>query len=254
VGLAAAVAADAVNAAARAVAAGGFHSFWLNNPPGASALSMLGRLGPVVDELWLGVGVIPLTHHSPEQIAADARQSNVPLDRLYLGVGTGGAGYDTVALALPELRGALDCTLVVGALGPRMCRLAGAQADGVLLNWLTPDWARRSLDWVREGAEQAGRDLPRVMAYVRVALGDGATARLRKESANYEGIPAYARHFQRMGVSAFNASISGKTEASLQEQLARWDGVVDEVVVRAIAENDTAHEIVELVEAVRPGS
>ncbi len=60
---------------------------------------------------------------------------SVPLDRLYLGVGSGsGPGaMERVAQGIRALQSELDCCLVVAALGPRMCRLAGAEADGVLI-------------------------------------------------------------------------------------------------------------------------
>ena len=38
----------------------GYSSFWLNNPPGAHALSVLGEVAPLCPSLDLGVGVIPL--------------------------------------------------------------------------------------------------------------------------------------------------------------------------------------------------
>ena len=40
------------------------------------------------------------------------------------------------------------------------CRLGGAIADGVLLNWMLPDDAARAREWVREGAAQRGRPAP----------------------------------------------------------------------------------------------
>ena len=36
-----------------------------------------------------------------------------------------------------------------------MCHLAGEVADGVLLNWLTPEHVVRSAEWVRAGAQAA---------------------------------------------------------------------------------------------------
>ncbi len=62
-----------------------------------------------------------------------------------------------------------------------MCRLAGEVADGVLFNWLTPEYARESAERVREGAAAARRPAPRLYAYVRVALGPGAADRLQEE-------------------------------------------------------------------------
>src|SRR5947209_9295746 len=188
IGLAVTAPRETIEAACGQAEEQGFHSFWLNNPPRTDALAVLGRLAPRA-RTWLGVGVIPLANLPPETIAASAREHFLGLERLYLGIGSGAGGIRGVEAGLRVLREQLDCTLVVAALGPRMCRLGGAEADGVLLNWLTPDHARRSIDWIREGAEQRGRPAPRVMAYVRVALRAEAAERLRVEAEPYEAVP-----------------------------------------------------------------
>jgi alkanesulfonate monooxygenase SsuD/methylene tetrahydromethanopterin reductase-like flavin-dependent oxidoreductase (luciferase family) len=133
-----------------------------------------------------------------------------------------------------------------------MCRLGGSEADGVLLNWLTPQWARRSIEWVREGAEKAGRPMPRTMAYVRAARGPEAIARLQGEAAVYEAIPHYSAHFARMGTPAVGTAVTGETPEEIQRGLAAWDGVVDEVIVRAVAASDAVEAVLDLVEAARP--
>jgi alkanesulfonate monooxygenase SsuD/methylene tetrahydromethanopterin reductase-like flavin-dependent oxidoreductase (luciferase family) len=253
-GLAAAVPQDVIVAAAAAVQERGYHSFWLNNPPGADALPPLGAVAARVAALWLGVGVIPLASRGPEEIVRGVRQHDLPLDRIYLGIGSGGGpgGVERVARGIEVIRSGLDCPLVIGALGPKMCRLAGARGDGVLLNWLTPQFARRATAWVREGAEGAGRPRPRLLAYVRVALGDAALSRLRREAASYEAIPQYAAHFARMGASGLDTAVAGGTAAELQEGLAAWNGVVDEVVVRAITASDTLGDVRALLDAAAP--
>jgi alkanesulfonate monooxygenase SsuD/methylene tetrahydromethanopterin reductase-like flavin-dependent oxidoreductase (luciferase family) len=71
----------------------GYASFWLNNPPRLRTLDVLGGIAPVATRIRLGVGVIPLTDHRPGDIVRQVRQNAIPLDRLYLGVGSGsGAG------------------------------------------------------------------------------------------------------------------------------------------------------------------
>lgn len=253
-GLAVAIPKDVVLAAGTVVEESGYNSFWLNNPPGADALSVLGEVAPLTPSLQLGVGVIPLTGLDPEQIAVNVQRANVPVDRLYLGIGSGAGpgGRQRVEAGIQRLRTGYHGHLVVAALGPKMCRLAGAEADGVLFNWLTPDFAARSIAWVRDGADEAGRTLPRLFAYVRVGLGADAIARLRTEAATYESYPAYAAHFKRMGVSAMDTTIAARTPEDIQSALAAWDGLVDETVVRAITAHDTSDEVLELVAAARP--
>lgn len=255
-GLAVAIPREVILAAAGAVARSGYSSFWLNNPPGSDALAVLGEVAPLAPSIQLGVGVIPFSGYTPEQIATSVQRAAVPVDRLYLGVGSGAGpnGFARVEEGLRALRAQFHGRIVVAALGPKMCRLAGAAADGVLFNWLTPGYAQRSLAWVREGAEGAGRDVPRSMAYVRVGLSGGAIERLRKEAATYGSYPAYAAHFDRMGTRAMDTTIAAATPEDLTHGLASWDGLVDEVVVRAVAERDTTEDVLQLIEAARPAA
>jgi alkanesulfonate monooxygenase SsuD/methylene tetrahydromethanopterin reductase-like flavin-dependent oxidoreductase (luciferase family) len=253
-GLAATVAEEVILDTARAVEQRGFHSFWLNNPPGSDALRTLGSVATRSSEIWLGVGVIPLTHVRPKDIATHVQGHALPLDRFYLGIGSGAGpgGVSRVSEGIRELRAVLDAYIVVAAMGPRMCRLAGEQADGVLFNWLTSRYAGQSAALVREAAAKAGRPAPRLMAYVRMALGQEAITRLEREAANYEGMSHYARHFARMGVSARETAIAGSTPDEIQRGLSSWNGIVDEVVVRAITAHDTSDQLIDLVEAARP--
>lgn len=253
-GLAVAIPEEVVLAAAASVQQSGYRSFWLNNPPGTDALAMLERVASTARSLQLGVGVIPLSSRSPEQIEADVRRVTIPRERLYLGVGsgTGSAGVQRVEAGIRALRSSFEGQIVVAALGPKMCRLAGAVADGVLFNWLTPEFAAQATSWVREGAQQAGRELPRSIAYVRAGLGEEAIARLRLEAATYQSYPAYAAHFRRMGTGAMDTTIAATTPQDIRSALAAWDGLVDDVVVRAITAHDTTEEVLGLIEAARP--
>lgn len=255
-GLPAAMPLDVITGAASTVQNSGYHSFWLNNPPQADALVTLGRVAPQVPGLWLGVGVIPLSAQDPVQIVQGVRDNDLPLDRFYLGIGSGSGrgGVDRVAQGVGVIRSSLHCQIVIAALGPRMCRLAGTVADAVLFNWLTPEYAVTSIQWVRESARESGRPVPRLMAYVRAALGDDAIRRLESEAQTYERIPAYADHFQRMGVAAMGTAITGSAPEDIQRGLSAWDGVIDEVVVRAVAASDTVEDVTRLVEAAAPNS
>ena len=134
--------------------------------------------------------MIPLHTRGPEDIAEGVRRQALPLDRLLLGVGSPNpASLQRVRDGIAVLRGQFQTRLVVAALGPKMCRLAGEVADGVLFNWLTPEYARRAGEWVREGAKAAGRATPKLYGYVRVAMGPAAHDRLQQEGGRYAGIP-----------------------------------------------------------------
>jgi alkanesulfonate monooxygenase SsuD/methylene tetrahydromethanopterin reductase-like flavin-dependent oxidoreductase (luciferase family) len=157
-----------------------------------------------------------------------------------------------VRAGIRALRAELRARLVVAALGPRMCHLAGEVADGVLLNWLTPEHARTSADWVRAGAAAAGRPAPRLAAYVRVALGAAGAARLEEEGRRYAAIPAYAAHFARMGVPPVTTGVAAATGAAVAPALGRWEPVMDDVVVRALTGHDTVDETLAVLRAARP--
>jgi alkanesulfonate monooxygenase SsuD/methylene tetrahydromethanopterin reductase-like flavin-dependent oxidoreductase (luciferase family) len=241
-----------VRAVAREAEALGYGSFWVNHPGSVDGLL---ALGPAAEtrRIDLGVGVIPLHTRGPESIVAGVRATGLPADRLLLGVGSPNPGsLGRVRDGVAAIRAQLATRVVVAALGPKMCRLAGEVADGVLFNWLTPEHARLSADWVRAGAVAAGRTTPRLFAYVRVALGPAAGSRLEEEGARYAGIPAYAAHFARMGVKPTETAIAAADPAGVARGLAAWRGVIDEVVVRAITAAESVDEYLALVRAARP--
>jgi alkanesulfonate monooxygenase SsuD/methylene tetrahydromethanopterin reductase-like flavin-dependent oxidoreductase (luciferase family) len=250
------VAPEVIRAAARAVEAAGYDSFWVNYPGPVDGLAALALAAAETTRIALGVGVVPLHTHGPDRIAAAVRANRLPVDRLLLGVGSPNPGsLGRVRAGVAALRAdplARRARLVVAALGPRMCRLAGEVADGVLFNWLTPEHALVSAGWVRAGAAAATRPGPRLIAYVRVGVGAAGAARLEAEGRLYAAIPAYAAHFARMGAPPATTAVAAATDAAVPEALARWEPAVDDVVVRALTERDTVDETLALVRAARP--
>jgi alkanesulfonate monooxygenase SsuD/methylene tetrahydromethanopterin reductase-like flavin-dependent oxidoreductase (luciferase family) len=248
------IAPDIIRASAREAEGVGYDSFWVNHPGSTDGLAALAHAARETRSLDLGVGVIPLHTRGPASIVQGVREHGLPADRLLLGVGSPNPGALARARAgITELRSQLSTRLVLAALGPQMCRLAGEIADGVLFNWLTPEHARQSAEWVRAGAAAAKRQPPKLFAYVRVALGPQAADRLAKEADRYAAIPAYADHFARMGVKPVDTAVAVQTPQAIGPALARWQGIVDDVVVRAITAHDTIDDHVALVRALRIG-
>ena len=244
---------EIIRASAREAEGLGYTSFWVNHPGAIDGLSALGLAAGETRRLDLGIGVIPLHTRGPDSIAQGVQATGLPLDRLLLGVGSPNPGaLARVRAGVAELRSRLAARLVVAALGPQMCRLAGEVADGVLFNWLTPEHARRSAEWVRAGAVAANRQPPRLFAYVRLAVGAAAAERLAEEGVRYAGIPAYAAHFARMGVKPIETAIAADRPDAILPALGRWQGVVDEVVLRAITGKDTVEENMALLRAAKP--
>lgn len=249
----AATAPDVIRSCAREAETLGYTSFWVNHPGQTDGLAALAGAAMETRRVMLGVGVIPLHTRGPEAIVQGVGATALPLDRLLLGVGSPNPGsLKRVRDGVAALRARLQTQIVVAALGPKMCRLAGEVADGVLFNWLTPEYARRSAELVREGAAAAKRQAPRLFAYTRVAVGPAAHVRLEEEAARYGAIPAYAANFARMGVTPMDTAIAVPTGEALAPVLAAWHGAVDELVLRAITAKDTVEENLALVRAAAP--
>lgn len=243
---------DLIRACAAEAERLGYTSFWVNHPGKTDGLASLAQAAADTSRIELGIGVIPLHTRPPENIAEGVRANRLPADRLLLGVGSPNPGsLARVRQGIAALRGQLQTRLVVAALGPKMCQLAGEVADGVLFNWLTPGHARRSAELVRAGAASARRQPPKLFAYVRAAVGAAAGERLNEEGARYAAIPAYAANFTRMGVKPVDTAIAVQRPEALAPALTAWRGVVDEVVIRAITATDTVEEHLALLRAAK---
>src|SRR6516164_6692921 len=191
---------EIIRASAKEAERLGYTSFWVNRPGPMDGLAALAHAARETQRIELGIGVIPLNTRGPESIVQGVKSTGLPLDRLLLGVGSPNPeALKRVRVGVGELRRQLSTRVIVAALGPKMCRLAGEVADGVLFNWLTPEYARQSANWVREAAAAVGRSAPALYSYQRVALGPAARERLDQEGARYAAIPQYADHFTRMG-------------------------------------------------------
>jgi alkanesulfonate monooxygenase SsuD/methylene tetrahydromethanopterin reductase-like flavin-dependent oxidoreductase (luciferase family) len=219
----------------------GYRSMWSNDHPGARGLETAAFFHEAAPALDVGVAVLPLDRHTPEEIAATADEQGLDPGRLWVGIGAGFTKrpLQVVRDGLAELSGVLPASarVVVAAMGPRMCALAGAEADGVFLNWPTPEWARWARERVHEGAREAGRDvMPPIFAYVRVAVGDDAPERLLKEESFYRQLHAgYINHFEAIGAEPGTVGIAARDPRTVPELLAPYEQAIDHVVVRALA-------------------
>jgi len=171
----------------------------------AAALSVTSRL-------QAGTGVVGSVFHAARHLALSAATLHEQSGgRFVLGVGVAhrvfaehiGWPYPASPIThardyLDELARYNDGGLAFGAgfpvwlaaLGDRMLRTAAAGADGVLLNWVTPDAVRAGL------AHLAAHDLPRpaVAVFVRV----GTREQLETMAGRYGQMFAnYRRHFER---------------------------------------------------------
>lgn len=209
----------------------GYRAVLLPEIAGRDAFVALAGLAGETTNLLLGTGIVPMGSRTTLLTAMGAATvQECSAGRMVLGIGTGPA----LPGALDRLRGLVVSVRAlfageqvelergsgrlsvipdspppvwIAALGPRALRLAGEVADGVLLNWATPERVAQAAAQVRHAAESVGRDpsAVTVAVYVRASVhGDPATAMadLRAAAGEYASYPAYARQFTIMGLGA----------------------------------------------------
>jgi alkanesulfonate monooxygenase SsuD/methylene tetrahydromethanopterin reductase-like flavin-dependent oxidoreductase (luciferase family) len=216
----------------------GYDSVWSNDHPGAKGLETLAEFAAAAPEIELGVAVIALDRTPPEEIADDVERLGLDREKLWLGVGAGFSKKPLTRMreSLPELREALPgVRLVLAAMGPNMCALAGAEFDGAFFNWMTPEFAARARGQVEAGSAGAGRDCPPVFGYVRTAVGPDAAERLAKEESFYRDLHAgYRNHFARLGEPEGTVGVAAADADTAQKRLAAYTAL-NTIVVRGLA-------------------
>lgn len=233
IGLAGGLGPEAIGRLAPAIERAGFHALWVNDTPDGDSLAALAAAATVTEHLTLATGVIPLDRRPASEIARALQ--GIPEARLLLGIGSGSARHGALDLMRDGIRTLRDHTaarIVVGALGPRMRRIAVEDGDGILLNWLTPDAA----------SDQAGElhgiaPRTRVALYARTALDAGARGRLETEASFYGRVPSYAANFARLGFGPLDTVLPPSC-ATLRDGVEAYTAGVDELVLRAITASD----------------
>lgn len=221
---------------------------------GREAFATLAGLARATYRIGLGAGVVPLDTRSLEVIAMGAASVHEQSrGRMTLGIGAGAAGpgsLDRLRESAGWLRDALarrpvtlsdgevfalsldpgpePLPIWIAALGEKTMRLAGEVADGVLLNWCTPERVSQAKELVREGAEASGRDPADVTmgVYVRACVGqedDVALPALKAAAAEYAAQPHYRRQFEASGLGreAEAAAAAGTDLAKVPDTLVR---------------------------------
>jgi 5,10-methylenetetrahydromethanopterin reductase len=219
----------------------GYDSVFVPEIAAREAFSTLSGLALSLSRMRLGTGVVTVRSRSPITMAmAAATVQDLSGGRFVLGIGAGSRAaksdrrgpvdlvrrYSGLVRRILErlpvdgdedllspgfrLDLAADVTpppIWLAALGDRMLGLAGEVADGVLLNWCTPERVKAARAVIAQDAERSGRDPGRVTiaVYVRACLGldeDVAMAALKEMAGQYAAIPHYRRQFEAMGLGA----------------------------------------------------
>jgi alkanesulfonate monooxygenase SsuD/methylene tetrahydromethanopterin reductase-like flavin-dependent oxidoreductase (luciferase family) len=98
----------------------------------------------------------------------------------------------------------------LGALGPEMVKLGGEVADGLCLNWCSPDQVAHSRELANEGAARANRDPSEVKLaeYIRICVDEDEEVARRAYTRSMMGYAlgqlgapprSYRAHFERSG-------------------------------------------------------
>jgi F420-dependent oxidoreductase-like protein len=190
----------------QAAAKAGFAGVWLGQRTGRDALTTLALAGRQTPGIELGTAVVPTYPRHPLALAAQALTVQEAVGgRLTLGLGVshqyiieGQYGYsfdrparhlrEYLSALVPLLRGesvtyqgetltavgAVDVaaatppSVLVGALGPAMLRVAGELADGTITTWATPSALAEHI--VPAITKAAGGRTPRVVASTVVCV------------------------------------------------------------------------------------
>ncbi len=220
-------------------------------------LMQLAQFGTVTSNAKLGTGVYPAFTMTPVILGQQAASLDELVDgRLVLGIGTSHRpvienfhGLEFPSSPLTAMREYLtilrslfrdgsvqfegevyraqfsfqgftpraDIPLMIAALGPKMCQLAGELADGVMLWLCNPDYIRDVVvPNVAEGAARAGRDPSEIeiIPAITCALTDDpgpALDALRKSLVTYMSLPFYRSMLANSGfqddLDAFDAGM-----------------------------------------------
>jgi F420-dependent oxidoreductase-like protein len=243
----------------------GFATAALAQISGLDALTVIAVAGRVVPRIELATAVVPIYGRHPIALAQQALTVQAAVGgRLLLGIGLSHKpaveqrwrlSFDRpveymreyLAVLLPLLRGepvssageriAANTQLTVGetpppsvilaALGERMLRIAGEQADGTAL-WMV---GRRTLEShvrpiITEAARAAGRPAPRILVGLPICVtSDPAAARERaaRSLGNYGNLPSYRAMLDREGAQGPADVLLAGDEEELERQLTRLE-------------------------------
>lgn len=234
---------DTLVARARTAAGHGLRSVWLGQYFGWDALTAAAVIGREVPGLEVGTAVVPTYPRHPMMLAGQALTVGSAIrSRLSLGIGVshphiieGQLGYDFgrptrhlreyLRVLQPLLRGAeVDFTgsevtavgritteptpppsVLIGALGPAMLRIAGELADGTVTTWVGPAALdNHVVPVLTRAAAAAGRPHPRIVVCLFVAVtddADGLRAVLAEQFGPVRGIGSYGAALDREGVT-----------------------------------------------------
>ena len=248
----------------RAAESLGYESVYVTHIAGRDSLTVLTRYATVTERIRLGTGVLPIFSRTPASTAQTAATiDEISGGRMVLGLGVShrvtvenwfDAEITKPVTQMREYGGIVRAILrgeepprgehfnsrfgfmgypprpalpiYVAALSPRMLRLAGEIADGVMLWLCNPDYIRETvIPEVAKGRERAGKAMDGfdVVAAVPVGVSDDpdkARNAFRKDLIPYASLPFYRSMLERSGfgddLAAFDAGMAaGEPERAM---------------------------------------
>lgn len=253
----------------------GYTDAWSSEANGADAFTPLALAANWAPELRLGTAIVPVYTRGPATLAMSAATMGAAAPgRFALGVGTSSnvivERWNDIAFEEPfkkvrdtvrflrkaltgekvtesydtfEIRG-FTAGLVadpvppvlVAALRPGMLKLAGREADGAIINWLSPEDVRTVAPHVHQGG--ADKEIVARIFVLPDTDPDTARAIARRHIAAYMNVPVYRAFHEWLGRTElspmWDAWDAGDRKAALA---AIPDSVVDELVVHGPAEH-----------------
>jgi F420-dependent oxidoreductase-like protein len=241
----------------------GYEAVYVTHINGRESLTVITHYASRTERIRVGTGVVPIYTRTPATMAQTAATiDEISGGRLNLGLGVshrpvvegwhgqtidkpGTEMREYLAIVRAILRGddpppgekwqtgfrlgmepRPDLPIYVAALSPRMLRLAGEVADGVILWLCNPEYIREVVvPEVTAGREKAGRPLDGfdVVAAVPSAVTDdvqGPYASMRRDLLPYFGLPFYRAMLERSGfgddIAAFDAA-AGKGDGEAMQ-------------------------------------
>ncbi len=174
--------------------------------------AMLAGFAGATERLTLATGVASMEWRAPLAMAlAAATVHELSGGRHLLGIGAGHRDLPAFRRYAAEVRTALGSASIIdgpmpvwfAALGDRAVEAAARDADGVLLNWCTPERVAAAAEVVRS-VREPGRPFE-IGVYLRCSLTGAADEApleaLREVTSVYAAMPHYRRQFEAMGLA-----------------------------------------------------
>jgi F420-dependent oxidoreductase-like protein len=240
----------------------GFARAWFGQRLGWDPLTVIAAVGDRAPRIGMGTAIVVTWSRHPLTLAAEALTAQAAVQgRLTLGIGPshqpivegrfgqrwhrpGRHVEEQLDVLLPALRGeAVDVRgetvtavgtltaphtpappLLLSAHGPRLLRLAGERADGVITTWTDArSLAENVVPAVRAAA--AGRPDPQVVVGVIATLTDDRDAAREHVARNFGmagSLPSYRRSLDQAGFSGPEDTILAGNEAELEKAVRRF--------------------------------